>query len=57
MRRDLVADIADILGIIVGILGVPFTLWTVVRVLWPELVSGNSDPPGCVQETPAPTAP
>ena len=27
----------DLLGILVGIVGVPFTLWTVVRVLWPEL--------------------
>lgn len=85
--------LVDVTGTIVGLVGIPFTLWTLVRVLWPELfnqlrprariaviatvvliavaslalgvfqdrfltcqdfeISGNSDPPGCVQETPA----
>lgn len=92
---DLFTDIVELVGIFVGIIGIPFTLWTLVRVLWPDLfdelsrrarwgvtaviavvvvlswmlgaaqsryltcedfeVSGNSDPIGCVHESPAPT--
>lgn len=29
----------DLIGTIVGLAGIPFTLWTLVQVLWPELFS------------------
>ena len=29
--------LVDIVGAFVGVLGIPFTLWTLVGVLWPEL--------------------
>lgn len=88
--------LVELLGTAVGLIGIPFTLWTICGILWPELftelrlrarlgvlltvggiavasfllgsaqeyfltcqdfaVSGNSNPPGCV-DAPASPAP
>lgn len=34
---DLATALVDLFGNVIGILGIPFTLWTLVHVLWPEL--------------------
>ncbi len=89
---DLYSVLVDLVGSLVGLVGIPFTLWILVRVLWPDLftelrtrarwgvvatvvliavasfvlgvyqnrfltcqdfqISGNSDPPGCVNAQP-----
>jgi len=37
---DLMTDIVTLLGIVIGVVGIPFTLWTLSRVLWPDLFAG-----------------
>lgn len=34
---DLLSAIVALLAITVGLVGIPFTLWTILRVLWPDL--------------------
>lgn len=34
---DLFTVIVSLFGLLVGIIGIPFTLWTLCRVLWPDL--------------------
>jgi hypothetical protein len=33
------AFVVELLGIVVGLLGIPFTLWALVRIIWPEMGS------------------
>ncbi|WP_382308799.1 hypothetical protein [Herbiconiux sp. UC225_62] len=39
---DVVALIVTLLGIVVGILGVPATIWVLVRMIWPEFAEDIS---------------
>ena len=34
---DLFTALVTLLGVFVGLLGIPFTLWALVRVIWPEM--------------------
>jgi len=34
---DLLAAIVTLVGALAGLIGIPFTLWTLCRVLWPDL--------------------
>ena len=34
---DLGAVLVELLGAAVGLIGIPFTLWSICRILWPEL--------------------
>lgn len=34
--------VADVIAMLVGLLGIPFTLWTLVGILWPEAFSALS---------------
>ncbi|MBS1905840.1 MAG: hypothetical protein JST33_04570 [Actinobacteria bacterium] len=34
--------ILDLIAVVVGLLGIPFTLWTLVGILWPETFSALS---------------
>ena len=40
--HDRFAQFVDILAVLIALLGIPFTLWTLVRILWPDLGSGLS---------------
>lgn len=37
--EDLATFLVTLLGIAVGLVGIPFTLWALARVLWPEMAS------------------
>lgn len=90
---DVVMGFVDLLALLVALTGIPFTLWVLAAIFWPDLgkglsrgavavgigaiagiavlsfvlgvnqalfltcedfaLSGNSNPPGCVHETPA----
>jgi hypothetical protein len=94
--QDLLTILVSLLAILVSIVGIPFTIWVLARIMWPEFgkdvsrrnlwltivvvvgitaisfglganqsrflhcedftISGNSEPPGCVPASPAPTA-
>lgn len=34
--EDLLTAVVDLLAILVAIIGIPFTIWVLVRVLWPD---------------------
>ena len=34
--EDLLTAIVDLLAILVAIIGIPFTIWVLVRILWPD---------------------
>ncbi|MGO1508437.1 MAG: hypothetical protein ACTHZW_09885 [Microbacteriaceae bacterium] len=36
---DLVSIMVTLLGLLVGIIGVPFTVWTLIGLMWPDLFS------------------
>ncbi|WP_260857320.1 hypothetical protein [Microbacterium sp. 1.5R] len=36
---DLAVSLVELLGIAVGLVGIPFTLWSICRIVWPELFS------------------
>lgn len=33
-------DLTNVLGAIVALLGIPFTIWVLVRIMWPDVVDG-----------------
>jgi hypothetical protein len=37
--RDVLTAVVTLLGVVVGLVGIPFTLWALVRVIWPEIAS------------------
>lgn len=40
--EDLFTAIVTLLGLLVGLIGIPFTLWALTRVIWPEIGSDLS---------------
>lgn len=39
---DLGTFVVDLVGVVVAIIGIPFTLWTLVRIMWPDFGSDLS---------------
>ncbi|MFE5407793.1 hypothetical protein [Microbacterium sp. NPDC056569] len=39
---DLWGNLFDLLAIVVGLAGIPFTLWVVVRTVWPDVIADYS---------------
>jgi len=39
---DLWGNLFDVLAVVVGLAGIPFTLWAVVRTVWPDVIADYS---------------
>jgi len=39
---DLWGNLFDVLAVVVGLVGIPFTLWVVVRTVWPDVIADYS---------------